>query len=475
MLESYDGNTVPIANLSNIRAAQMEIGLQLLRIRAYKEASKTADAISRIRVSQERLTKAWSAYYANGVSGEKERALAEQIKTHLSVFSPGVDQAISAYAGGNIELGGQLTEKLGPIAAALKQDTDKDTALNLEQAQQFIQDAESRIQAIFWVAAVLVGAGVLVAIGMSIYLLRAITIPLSKAVSVANLVAGGQLQNNISADVQDEFGQLLQALKRMDDYLSGMVQDIQHSTEFVSAAAREISSGNNDLSARTEQQAASIEETASSMTQLNEAVKQNADNAQQANVLAAAATGMAETGNHVVESLVTIINRITSRSARISEITGVIESIAFQTNILALNAAVEAARAGEQGRGFAVVADEVRTLAQNSATAAKEIKELIGSSVALIQDGAKQATDVGATMGEVWQSIRQVHGIVSEIAAASAEQSRGIEQVNEAVNQMDQVTQQNAALVEQAAAASQSLEDQAIKLQHAVSAFKLAS
>jgi len=251
------------------------------------------------------------------------------------------------------------------------------------------------------------------------------------------------------------------------------VRGIKRSAESVAIASHQIASGNADLSARTEEQAASLEETASSMTQLTETVKQNADNAQQANTLATRATGMADAGNDAVQHMVATIEQISGSSSRVSDITGVIEGIAFQTNILALNAAVEAARAGEQGRGFAVVATEVRNLAQRSASAAKEIKELIGTSVSMIHDSEQQAADVGATMGQVKQAIKQVSDIVAEIAAASREQSQGIEQVNVAIGQMEGVTQQNAALVEQAAAASHSLEEQAGHLQAAMSAFKL--
>ena len=272
----------------------------------------------------------------------------------------------------------------------------------------------------------------------------------------------------------DEIGQTGSAFNSLIARISEVIGSVHASTDSVSTAAKQISAGNMDLSARTEEQAASLEETAASMTQLTETVKQNADNARQANTLATTATDVVDAGNEAVLSMVGTIAKISGSSSKISEITGVIEGIAFQTNILALNAAVEAARAGEQGRGFAVVASEVRNLAQRSATAAKEIKELIGSSVAMIQDGSKQAADVGATMGQVKQAIKQVSDIVGEIAAASDEQSRGIEQVNQAVGQMDEVTQQNAALVEQAAAAAQSLEEQATRLKDAVSVFRVA-
>ncbi|QCP55006.1 methyl-accepting chemotaxis protein [Trinickia violacea] len=293
------------------------------------------------------------------------------------------------------------------------------------------------------------------------------------AAKVASLLARGDLTGDVKLMHRDR-SSLLYALDATVKNLAATVRKIQIASSSVASASQEIAAGNSDLSARTEEQAASLEETASSMTQLTETVKQNADNARQANSLAMRAAEMADVGNDAVQSMVGTIEEISGSSSKISEITGTIEGIAFQTNILALNAAVEAARAGEQGRGFAVVASEVRSLAQRSAAAAKEIKQLIGTSVEMIQDGAKQATEVGATMGEVRQAIKQVSDIVGEIAAASEEQSRGIEQVNQAVSQMDEVTQQNAALVEQAAAAARALEDQAQSLKDAASVFRLA-
>ena len=293
------------------------------------------------------------------------------------------------------------------------------------------------------------------------------------AVEIASSIAAGNLAVAVDNRFRDA-DSLIANMGRMQEHLSSTVGRIRNGAESISSAARQIAAGNTDLSARTEEQAASLEETAASMAELTQTVRQNADNARDANRLAVAAADMADTGNDAVQAMVETIGRVSESSATIGEIIGLIEGIAFQTNILALNAAVEAARAGTHGRGFAVVAGEVRSLAQRASVAAKEIKGLIDSSVTLVGNSSKQAAEVGATMEKVKQAIKQVSDIVGEITAASQEQSRGIEQVNQAVHQMDEVTQQNAALVEEAAAAAQSLEEQATRLKDHVSVFKVA-
>jgi methyl-accepting chemotaxis protein len=325
--------------------------------------------------------------------------------------------------------------------------------------------------------AVIVGtiAALAAAMVLAFYITRSITVPIRAAVSAAEAVAQGDLTLDITSDRADETGRLLRALKEMNESLLRVVGQVRSGTDHLATATSQIAAGNRDLSSRTEAQASSLQETASSVEQLTAAVRQNADNAQQGTALASNAAGVAHKGSAVVDKVVSTMGEISERSSKIADITGIIEGIAFQTNILALNAAVEAARAGDQGRGFAVVAAEVRNLAQRSASAAKEINELIADSVAKVQDGAQLAFEAGQTMSEMMQAVDKVSDIMSEIAAASVEQSRGIEQVNVSVTQMDQVTQQNAALVEQAAAASASLHEQGRRLRDLVAFFQLGS
>ncbi len=302
---------------------------------------------------------------------------------------------------------------------------------------------------------------------------RSITVPLNEAVIIARTVASGDLSTDVEVKGKDEISLLLQSLKDMHDSLVTIVGKVRAGTGAIAQASAEIASGNQDLSSRTEEQASSLEETAASLEELTSTVKGNGESANQASRLAADASGVAVRGGEAVAQVIHTMGSINESSRKIVDIIGVIDGIAFQTNILALNAAVEAARAGEQGRGFAVVASEVRSLAQRSAAAAKEIKGLIGDSVEKVETGSRLVEQAGTTMEEVVSSVQRVTSIISEIAVASGEQNEGIDQINQAVSQMDSVTQQNAALVEQAAAAAEAMQHQAASLAQAVSIFKM--
>ena len=304
-------------------------------------------------------------------------------------------------------------------------------------------------------------------------LTRSITRPIASAAKLAEAVAHGDLSQRLTVDGRDEIAQLMTSLGGMNANLHQMVTQVRQSADSIQTASSEVATGNQDLSARTEQTASNLQQAASSMEQLTGTVKQSADSARHANQLATSAAEVAARGGVAVSQVVTTMDEINTSSKKIVDIIGVIDGIAFQTNILALNAAVEAARAGEQGRGFAVVASEVRSLAQRSADAAKEIKTLIGASVEKVEGGTRLVTDAGKTMTEIVSSVQRVSDIIGEITAASSEQSEGIGQINGSVTQLDQMTQQNAALVEESAAAAESLKEQAIRLAEVVSTFKL--
>ncbi|MFE0839381.1 methyl-accepting chemotaxis protein [Achromobacter insolitus] len=338
-------------------------------------------------------------------------------------------------------------------------------------------DAHEVAQVRYQFVLMAVGAGGVIAallvFATYVFLRRRVLLPLKEAGHHFDRIAGGDLTARVDVRSTNEIGQLFAALKRMQESLTRTVASVRRGVDEINVGSHEIAAGNTDLSSRTEQQAASLEETAASMEQLASTVKQNADNARQANQLAASASDVAERGGSAVSEVVSTMQEISGSSRKISEIVSVIDGIAFQTNILALNAAVEAARAGEQGKGFAVVAGEVRSLAQRSAQAAKEIKGLIEDSVTKVGAGSQQVERAGATMQEIVASVKRVTDIMGEISAASEEQSSGIDQVNRAVSQMDEVTQQNAALVEEAAAAAGSLQEQAQRLAEAVAVFKI--
>jgi methyl-accepting chemotaxis protein len=410
------------------------------------------------------------------LSSDEEKAMMKSIVAERAKYQAAKVEVMNAKKAGDADASVRIfndaftpaaeaySAKLKALVAMQRKSID-DTALALEAASA----RALNLLVLLGVLVVLIGA-------VSAYLIsRSITRPLMSAIGVAETVANGDLTTTFSAASRDEIGDLLRALKAMNDSLFKVVSEVQTGTRSIATASNEIAAGNLDLSSRTEQQASSLEETAASMEELTSTVRQNADNAYQANQLALAASGVAAKGGDIVGKVVDTMGSIDASSRKIVDIIGVIDGIAFQTNILALNAAVEAARAGEQGRGFAVVAAEVRSLAQRSASAAKEIKDLIGDSVGQVNIGTKLVQEAGTTMREVVDSVARVNDIMSEITSASQEQRIGIDQVNEAIAQMDQVTQQNAALVEEAAAAAASLQEQADTLASVAAGFKLAA
>ena len=402
------------------------------------------------------------------------KAMLEEALRRRATYRTSLDAAFVAKGAGDLDEANRLMKeevqpKLNALTesqAMLRNHFQRNLDLRAEQVQSIYRTGRTWLLALSAFAFV-IGAG------LTVLIARSITRPIAQAVRVAQTVAGGDLTSRISVTGRDEVGELLRALHDMNQNLVQIVDQVRSGTDTIATASEQIAMGNLDLSSRTEQQASSLEETASSMEELTVTVRQNADHARQASQLALSASEVAVKGGAVVAQVVETMGSINDSSRKMTEIIGVIDGIAFQTNILALNAAVEAARAGEQGRGFAVVAAEVRSLAQRSAAAAKEIKTLIEHSSGRVDSGSTLVAQAGTTMGDVVASVKRVTDIMAEISAASQEQSAGIEQVNQAILQMDTVTQQNAALVEEAAAAAGTMQEQASSLARAVSAFTL--
>ncbi|WP_321916798.1 methyl-accepting chemotaxis protein [Burkholderia cepacia] len=409
-------------------------------------------------------------------TSDRARELVGNIARIESSYGPVALRIVGlAQAGKKEEATADIDDNCRPLLAQLVRATDAYATYTHERELAIAQQFADRYAMERNLLAGICLIAVAVATCGGLWLTRKITVPIGSAVDVARTVANGDLGSRIHVSGNDETRDLLEALRTMNERLIGIVGRVRDSSNSIAHAVSEIASGNLDLSQRTEEQAASLQETAATMEEFTSTVRLNAENAQQASALAANASDVAHRGSSVVGRVVDTMTEIGHSSSKIADITGIIEGIAFQTNILALNAAVEAARAGEQGRGFAVVASEVRSLAQRSSTAAKEIKELINASVQTIRDGSTLAGEAGKTMSDVTQAVARVTDIMGEIAAASAEQSRGIDQVNLTITQMDETTQQNAALVEQAAAASKSLEAQGRELSETVAAFRMPS
>ena len=423
------------------------------------------------QISNDRL----AHYLSRPSTDSDEQRLAASMQDARDAFlHSGVDPAVTALKANDKASFLQLQAyKLPPLYSAYEKSMLALEKFQLDRGAQRYQEAQDRFYAVSVTVFVGMGLALLGAWLGRVALVRAIVYPVDAAIVQFQRIANGDLTGRVLAGGNNEMGKLAAALKKMQESLIVTVSAVRRGTESIDTGVSEIASGNINLSQRTEEQAASLEETAASIEELTSTVKQTAQNAGQASTLAQGASALAAQGGDLVQQVVGTMQHIVGDSHKIADIVGVIEGIAFQTNILALNAAVEAARAGEQGRGFAVVASEVRSLAQRSASAAKEIKGLIDTSTGRVESGAQLVERSGATMKEIVDAIARVSSIMNEISAAAAEQSTGIDQVNLAVAQMDEVTQQNAALVEQAAAAASSLEEQARRLSSAVAVFRV--
>ncbi|MCC7702442.1 MCP four helix bundle domain-containing protein [Janthinobacterium sp. GW460P] len=461
--------------LSNTIQSEVNIQARLLSIAIIgaNDADEVSSSVTKIQTSIKKNTELL-ARLKTMINTPKGQELLQAVMSSRESYAKTRDANIKLLQEGKSETAGiflltQLRYPQEKFLTALAAMASFQESLMESEGKQ--ATADGRMAIILTLSLSIAAAAI--AIALAILISRSISRPIAEAVKVAQRVAAGDLSVSIDARGNDETGQLLRALKEMNDNLQGIVARVRHGTDAIAHGSREIASGNMDLSSRTEQQASSLEETASSMEELTSTVKQNGENARQANQMAQSASSVASKGGQVVAEVITTMDSINASSKKIVDIISVIDGIAFQTNILALNAAVEAARAGEQGRGFAVVATEVRNLAHRSASAAKEIKILIDDSVHQVSLGSTLVNQAGSTMEEIVNSVRRVTDIMAEITSASNEQEAGIEQINQAITEMDAVTQQNAALVEEAAAASEALQDQAGILAEAVSVFKL--
>jgi len=464
-----------MVSMKAIYEAQIQIDrarLSLDRVAMAPDAANVPETLKRSQDFIDGSDKFWKSYYSLPF-GEGEKALADQVAAQRdALIKDGMQVAIKAINEKNKpEIERMMLSEVTRLFRLYTESSEKLSNYQLKTTAEQYEESQAAYQRNMMLAIAAVVAGILLAAISGLALLRAVMAPLNQAITHFQAMAQGNLANHIEMGRKDEMGEMMEGLQQMQERLAGTVRSVREGSDAIATASSEIAAGNLDLSRRTEQQAASLEETASSLEELTSTVKQNSDNARQANTLATSASDIAVKGGELVTRVIDTMGSITQSSDKIADIIGVIDGIAFQTNILALNAAVEAARAGEQGRGFAVVATEVRNLAQRSAAAAKDIKALITDSVEKVGSGSALVNEAGTTMHEIVNSVKRVTDIITEISSAGREQEIGIEQINTAVAEMDTVTQQNAALVEQAAAASQAMQEQAVKLAEMVAVF----
>ena len=458
---------------STMKGSSLEVAIGIRNIGLTAEVPLMQKEEAKIKGLHRTYDEAREKLVSLGLNAEENAILADITtldKTIDGFFKEAVGQALAFNSEGSAKI---IITKIDPLSQQLLVEINKLVDIQLAAAKQVQETSLVADRALTLVLLACGFVGLVLGAACAWLTTRSIIAPLKGAVLVAKTVASGELTSRVVVSGRDEISELLASLKDMNDSLAKTVGEVRRGTESIGLASQEIAAGNHDLSSRTETQATSLEETAAAMEELTSTVKQNADSARLANQLVESASVVAAQGGQIVTRVVSTMGSIKTSSSKIVDIIGVIDGIAFQTNILALNAAVEAARAGEQGRGFAVVAAEVRSLAQRSASAAKEIKTLIGDSVEKVDTGSRLVDEAGRTMEAIVTSVKRVADIMGEITVASQEQSVGIEEVNRAISQMDEMTQQNAALVEEAAAAAFSMREQAQLLQRSVSAFKL--
>ncbi|GAB3367456.1 MULTISPECIES: methyl-accepting chemotaxis protein [Giesbergeria] len=470
----YKDRAVPLSQLGAIQYLMIRNRMLIANALVVQTPESVQQNAQEIQQNIDRISAIWKDYMQTYLTPEETQIASRFAQARQKFVQEGLLPSMAALRSADFDTAKRIAlEQNVPLFNAAQQQSDALIRLQVDEVKKEYDAGTARFHTIRAVSVVSIVLGLAFALWFGWSLMRGITVPLQQAVQIAEAVAQGNLGQRIQSEGQDEIAALMQSLARMQARLAAVVTHVRQGSESISLASAEIAQGNQDLSARTEAQATALEETASSMEHLRSTVQQNADSAQQANQLAVNASAVAVQGGEVVAQVVDTMKGINESSRKISDIIGVIDGIAFQTNILALNAAVEAARAGEQGRGFAVVASEVRSLAGRSAEAAKEIKALIHASVNRVEQGAELVDQAGTTMTQVVGSIRHATSLMGEISTASHEQAAGVAQVGAAVAQIDQVTQQNASLVEEMAAAARGLEAQAQSLVQVVAVFRI--